>query len=366
MKPNVRPSCKTIAQAAGVSRMTVSMALRDHPRVAVETRERIKKIAKEQGYTPDPNLTELMCYLRKRDVSKEEPVIALLNGKRKPLSELSNEALLIRQGAKDRAEELGFKTEDFWLHEPGMRLQRVVQILQARGIRGIVVLPVESLSDVFSLPQEDFTGVATCAVAAKLGYNQVHPHFYQSMHVGIASLVDKGFKRIGYCLTETEDERSNHLHLSYLLWHQSNIDARDRIQPLRRASIGRNDLLDWVKETKPEVVLSSNVEHYRWLQEDGYRIPEDLSFAALGPATEEFGKIAQVKVGYRKIGATAIELLRTKLTNEFLGPVDNPAVTLIRGEWVDGESVRAPGSKTVKAPKPRKAPASKRPKVAIA
>lgn len=328
--------------------MTVSMALRDHPRVAVETRERIKKIAKEQGYTPDPNLTELMCYLRKRDVSKEEPVIALLNGKRKPLSELSNDALLIRQGAKERAAELGFKTEDFWLHEPGMRIQRVVQILQARGIRGIVVLPVESLNDVFSLPQEDFTGVATCAVAAKLGYNQVHPHFYQSMHVGIASLVEKGLNRIGFCITDVDDERSNHLHLSYLLWHQSNIDPSDRIEPLRKSKISRNDFFDWVERTRPQVVLSSNIQHYHWLKEAGYKVPEDISFAALGPAMEEEGEIAQVKVGYRKIGATAIDLLRTKLTNEFLGPIDNPAVTLIRGEWVDGKSVSKKKNASVK------------------
>jgi LacI family transcriptional regulator len=82
-----RPSCKTIAEEAGVSRMTVSMALRDHPRVAPETRERIKAIAIRQGYTPDPNLTQLMRYLRKRDISKEEPVIALLNGNTKPLLE---------------------------------------------------------------------------------------------------------------------------------------------------------------------------------------------------------------------------------------------------------------------------------------
>ena len=339
MKENLRPSCKTIAQVAGVSRMTVSMALRDHPRVAVATRERIKKIAKEQGYTPDPNLTELMCYLRKRDVSKEEPVIALLNGKRKPLSELSGEALLIREGARERAAALGFKTEDFWLHEPGMRIQRVVQILQARGIRGIVVLPVEALSDVFSLPQEEFTGVATCAVAAKLGYSQVHPHFYQSMHIGIASLVEKGFKRIGYCTTDVEDERCNHLHLSYLLWHQSNIDEHDRIQPLRKSTITPDDLIEWVQQTRPEVIVSSKPEHYNWLKQAGYRIPDDLSFAALGPAMEDEGEIAQVKVGYRKIGATAIDLLRTKLNNEMVGPLDNPAVTLIRGEWVDGASV---------------------------
>lgn len=342
-----RPSCKTIAEAAGVSSMTVSMALRDHPRVAPETRERIKKIAREQGYTPDPNLTELMRYLRKRNISKEEPVIAILNGRSQPLDKMGKDAQLIRQGAKERAEELGFRTEDFWLHKPGMRLQRVVQILEARGIRGIVVLPVEDLRSVFSLPQENFMGVATCAVAAKLGFNQVHPHFYQSMHVGVSTLADKGFKRIGFCISEIEDERSNHLYQSYLLYYQRGIPAKDRIPPLNEKEITRESLIKWIEKHKPDVLLSPNVEHYDWLREAGLKVPEDISFAALGPAFEAEGRIAQVQVGYRKIGATAIDLLKTKLANEPLGPTDNPAVTLIRGEWMDGSSVQAPLAKAV-------------------
>jgi len=345
----IRPSCKTIAEAAGVSRMTVSMALRDHPRVAPETRKRIKRIAEEQGYTPDPNLTELMRYLRKRDISKEEPVIAILNGQKRPLKELGKDSLLVRQGAIERAHELGFKTEDFWLQEPGMRLQRVIQILQTRGIHGIIVLPVENLNDVFSLPQEDFMGVATCGVAARLGFNQVHPHFYQSMHVGISNLSKKGFERIGFCVTESEDLRSNHLYQSYLLWHQQNIPESERVQPLFRKEIGQSELLDWVEKERPDVVLSPNAEHYDWLKGSGLRIPDDISFAALSPATESLGEIAQVQVGYRKIGATAIDVLKTKLAHEQLGPTDNPAVTLIRGEWKDGASVKAKKHATVAA-----------------
>ncbi|MCH6256861.1 LacI family transcriptional regulator [Puniceicoccaceae bacterium K14] len=347
----VQPSCKTIAKEAGVSRMTVSMALRDHPRVAPETRERIKQIAKQQGYTPDPNLIQLMRYLRKRDISKEEPVIAILNGKRTPLSKLCKDSQLIRQGAIERARELGFKTEDFWIHEPGMRMKRTVQILETRGIRGIVVLPVENLQDVFSLPQENFNGVATCAVAAKLGYNQVHPHFYQSMHKGVSSLVKQGFKRIGFCITETEDERSNHLYQSYLLWHQSNTPANTRVPILSSKTISKKELIAWVNKGKPDVVLSPNLEHYHWLKEAGFRIPEDLSFAALAPATEETGEIAQVRIGFRKIGATAVDLLKSKLANEQVGPLQNPAVTLIRGEWVNGTSVKGPNTTKTKATK---------------
>ena len=322
--------------------MTVSMALRDHPRVAPETRARIKKIAARQGYTPDPNITQLMGYLRKRDVSKEEPVIALLNGKRHSVKHFAADAKLIRQGAIERARSLGFKTEDFWLHEPGMRVERIVQILETRGIRGVVVLPVENLRDVFSFPHEKFMGVATCSVAAKLGFNQVHPHFYQAMHAGISNLAEKGFKRIGFCATKEEDERSNHLFYCYLSWYQQGVAKRDRIPPLMQETITRADYQRWLDRHQPDVVLSSNLDHYRWLREAGLSVPGDLSFAALGPAEDEANELARVEIGYAKIGSTAIDILKTKLANERLGPTDNPAVTLIRGEWIEGASVAAP------------------------
>lgn len=331
-----RPSCKTIAEEAGVSRMTVSMALRDHPRVAPQTRERIKAIAARQGYTPDPNLTQLMRYLRKRDISKEEPVIALLNGKRHPLRDLSPDAKLIRTGAIERAQALGFKTEDFWLHAPDMRVERIVQILQTRGIRGLVVLPVDTLKDVFSLPNDGFMGVATCGVAAKLGFNQVHPHFYQAMHVGVSSLTEKGFKRIAFCLTDAQDEQSNHLFFAYLNWYQQGIPKPNRVPPLLQSEIRPAELLKWIHKHQPDVLLTTSLEHHAWLTEAGIRIPDDMGFAVLGPPHENLSDVAHVQIGYRKIGATAIDILKTRLANEILGPSDNPAVTLIRGEWVDG------------------------------
>lgn len=45
-------SIKDIAKAAGVSPSTVSRALSDHPRISDETKERIRRLAQETGYTP--------------------------------------------------------------------------------------------------------------------------------------------------------------------------------------------------------------------------------------------------------------------------------------------------------------------------
>ena len=45
-------SIKDIARAAGVSPSTVSRALSDHPRISLETKERIRRLAEEMKYTP--------------------------------------------------------------------------------------------------------------------------------------------------------------------------------------------------------------------------------------------------------------------------------------------------------------------------
>ena len=59
-----RPTLKTIARLAGVSHVAVSKALRDAPDISAATKERVKKIAEEIGYTP--NLAARNLYLHHR------------------------------------------------------------------------------------------------------------------------------------------------------------------------------------------------------------------------------------------------------------------------------------------------------------
>ena len=60
--PN-RPTLKTIGQIAGLSHVAVSKALRDAPDISAATKERVKKIAEEVGYTP--NLAARNLYLQR-------------------------------------------------------------------------------------------------------------------------------------------------------------------------------------------------------------------------------------------------------------------------------------------------------------
>ncbi len=57
-----RPTLKTIGKIAGLSHVAVSKALRDAPDISEATKERVKKIAEEVGYTP--NLAARNLYLQ--------------------------------------------------------------------------------------------------------------------------------------------------------------------------------------------------------------------------------------------------------------------------------------------------------------
>ena len=66
---------KDIAKALGLSRTTVAMALKNAPKIAECTRQRVQKAAKELGYEPNPMATSL-AHFRQR--SKTQPIRAAL------------------------------------------------------------------------------------------------------------------------------------------------------------------------------------------------------------------------------------------------------------------------------------------------
>ena len=67
-----------VARAAGVHQTTVSLALRNDPRLPAATRERIQAHAKKLGYRPDPMLAALNFYRASRHAVKAPPTMAFL------------------------------------------------------------------------------------------------------------------------------------------------------------------------------------------------------------------------------------------------------------------------------------------------
>jgi DNA-binding LacI/PurR family transcriptional regulator len=89
----------------------------------------------------------------------------------------------IAKGAETRAEELGFRTELFWIGDaaPALPLTSLPRILHARGISGAVLLPFNNAQD---LSRFDFSRLSAVQMDHCLTNPQLHtilPDHYLSM-----------------------------------------------------------------------------------------------------------------------------------------------------------------------------------------
>lgn len=91
IKSNV--TLRDIARELDVSHATVSLALRDHARISVETRLRVRMKADEMGYRQDPMLSALSHYRSARREIPRQTALAWIN----PILRLTRELIRIRR-----------------------------------------------------------------------------------------------------------------------------------------------------------------------------------------------------------------------------------------------------------------------------
>ena len=171
-----RVTIRDIANALGVSHVTVSLALRNRPGMSKVTREKIKKKAKEMGYVPDPFLGRLNAYRRTASERPAHAMLAWINlWKNQKAYYVNPTYSQYREGAESRAKELGYRIEEFCPLSGEITQKRLNGILEARGINGLILPPVPRDLRPISLNWEKF-----CVV--RIGYTleqySKNPFFY--------------------------------------------------------------------------------------------------------------------------------------------------------------------------------------------
>src|ERR1043165_9736365 len=107
--PRARPvTLQDIARRAGVSKMTVSLALRGHPHAAAATRDRLRQLANEMGYRPNPLIVANMALLRTGRRSSYAGTLGFIGIGESPERGPQNpQTRRVFAGARRRAETLG-------------------------------------------------------------------------------------------------------------------------------------------------------------------------------------------------------------------------------------------------------------------
>lgn len=324
-----------VAEKAGVSRMTVSRALRDDPALPRATRTRIKRVAEALGYRPDPQISQFMARIRvSHQVGAE--TIAWLTTWPEPDGWRKNSAsLAFHEGACAHAAELGYRIEEFWLGAPGMTGRRMSDILCARGIRGVLVAPLHEVTASLNLRWEDFAA-ATCG-----GYTLTNPplhraccHYLHAVKTAFAELGRLGYQRIGVAFGEEINDRLAGEWLAQTLLEQSRLPESHRVPPLvtPRWEQGCERFMEWFRWHRPDAILSFE-QVPSWLVNNGVRVPEDCGFALIDIPKKG---VASVDEQRRDVGAAALDLVIEQLNMNRFGPPATPKIVLVECKWIDG------------------------------
>ncbi|WP_395745779.1 LacI family DNA-binding transcriptional regulator [Prosthecobacter sp.] len=325
-----RLSLNDIAARLGVSKMTVSRALRGGKHVEAELREKIVRMAEEMGYRPDPEIAKLMTHMRRARGVSEPRTLGFVWAERSAGEiERSSWSQQLALGAQRQAARLGFRLEEFYLSARGMTGRRLSEILEARGIPGFILSPLVSRSrGHVSMAWEKF-----CSVVIGLGYarpqlHRVHHHHYLGMMTALRMLKKQGCKRIGFYCGNTINERM------FRAWSASFVAHHPLAEPgellaLRKVP-ERGDFLEWVRKVKPEVVIDGGHVVKEWLAElPARRRPEHVTLGWRADMAEVAGIDQQAAV----LGAAAVDLLVTQYQQNERGIPESPKIVMTEGVW---------------------------------
>ena len=332
-----RPSLKRVADLAGVSVATASLALRNSARCAAKTRRLVAQAAARLGYVPDPQIAKLMSYLHRPAGRKDGGTIGYITAfaEREGWRGLHTWEKYFN-GAQRRASALGYRLEEFWLREPGMSEPRLSAVLQTRGIQGLIIAPLPNGMHHLNLEWGRFAAVAIGFSLHEPQLHRVaHDHFH-SMLVALDRIRRLGYRRVGLVMRQRHDERvGGHWTAAFLGDRHAQASALTSIfdapdEPAR--------LLAWFRRFAPEVIIGDMLRVPQDLERAGIKLPGDYAFVHLNLPTEG-RELAGIDQHSDRIGEAAVKQLIAALHQNETGVPRLPDTTLVRGDWVEGLSL---------------------------
>jgi DNA-binding LacI/PurR family transcriptional regulator len=319
---------RKLAKMLGVSDATVSLALRNHPRISPSTREKVQKMAAEVGYRGNVLVNALLTQVRRGRVETSSEVIALLlEG-----DEMYDTPSVVEgtKIAQQRASRLGMNLQIFFLGKLGEKSVQVDRIMFNRGIRGVIVgpMPLNLKPLVF-----DWSHYAWAAVGYSFQQqvmNRVANAHFSGLVTCYERLRKAGCKRIGCVLSRDEDKRARYF------WHAASksapyIHGGATIPPLMfDESFKRREFEDWFRRNRLDAVIGNYPDHAaKWIT----ALRLDACYATLDLHNNV--SWSGIRQSWGGIFSAAVDQLAGELTRNEFGLPSSPKVTLIEGVWIE-------------------------------
>lgn len=290
---------KDVARIARCDTSTVSLALRNDPRISVATAARVRAAAEGLKYRVNPLVAAWVTARRAARPVPSQVAMAYLTSH--PSGTQWGESQHFRsifEGAKERAAEFGYALTQFQLADFSLRQEALNHVLVTRAVRGLIIGPTLQHYTLTGIEWERFALVTVGYALTKPVVHRVTEDHHFGMKLAFEACLAEGQRRIGLAITGRHHELRRERWIgAFLAEQQLKLGARDRL-PILLADGSVEVIAAWTKRARPEVVLADEPE--KWA---------DTGVPAVGFAISTKEARRGVHENNRGIGRSASDLL---------------------------------------------------------
>ncbi len=337
-----------IAKKLQVDQSTVSLALRNSPRISEATKDRIQKAAAALGYRPNPFVSALMRMRRSRAKNVGVPVVAWVSNWEKADSWMQVPYFRsVYHGAEDRLRENGFRLEHFWMDSKSVTPARFSSILWNRGITGLILAPVPNDRPDAKMDWEKFSAVTIGRSIHSPDLDRVDSAHYDAITVALQQCRELGYGRIGLAMDEVTLARFDQRFLASYLVNCPLLKSGKHLEVFRatvETREGPKAFQAWFRREHPQVIITLSKHtaeiHRAALKDLKIRVPEDVGLVILSchAADDPYSGIYQFP---ELIGAQAADMLVRKVLRNECGIPEHSLTFTISGIWNPGTTTRS-------------------------
>jgi LacI family transcriptional regulator len=339
------PTVRSLAKIAGVSASTISLALRNHPRISPAERARIRRIAEEMGYRPNPLMSRLTSQLRMSRMPSYQSTLGIVftAARKEDVEQLGVMEWI--EACESRVAQMGYGADRFVFYESGLTPARLSAILDARNIEGLVaigpfrggVIPAK-----FDILWERRATVVIGAPPFRPPLSYVSNDQFSTALLAVREALRLGYRRPGLCIHPHIDEVVEGRFEGGFFVGQRVLPPEQRLPVCSYDPKREKQFHAWIAEARPDVILTLHPEIAMWLGRTGLHSPRDIGLIHLDK-TPDLDKWAGMRQNHQQIGLSAVDMVLGQLQRNELGIPPFQKCTIIRSEWAPGTTVRKQG-----------------------
>ncbi len=342
-----------VAALAGVSCATVSRALRDDPRISESVRMKVKAAASEAGYHPNPLVQALMSQRRRKQDHHGES-IALVTSVPEKEWQKKDVCRWYWQGLKARAAELGYQFQVLCLEDLHGNPSRLKKVLEARGIRGVVLGFSQSDDRTDRLDMSGFCVVGLSTYFQRLPVDRVQLHGFYNVKLAFKQMRTLGYHRPALIAPVKNNTIVGGQWSAAALDEQWQRPPDEQCPPLMVEGEAVNMKLfrEWFEKHQPDALLVYKIGVMELLERLRLKVPEEVGVAYLFGTEAERSSMAGIDGSLDRVGAATVDLLVQKMHIHEHGMPEHPREVLITGTWRPGKTLPVRSAPTHTAPPP--------------